>query len=161
MSIFDVLWLFLFVGGGAAIGHALIPNIGIVLGATTGAIALYFIARINSSSISALREESTERDIHLIPVLPKNYRSIAIYALESAHKPTLLINNKQETDFSETGPLTQKKIRSLIDFEIRDDVIPILGFHDHPNEMWINERFKTLAEHCEKQGWLKIEGPAS
>ena len=48
MSIFDVLWLFLFVGGGAAIGHALIPNIGIVLGATTGAIALYFIARITA-----------------------------------------------------------------------------------------------------------------
>ena len=71
MNIFDVLWLFLFVGGGAALGHALIPNIGIVLGATNGAIALYFIARINSSSISTLSEENTETDIHLIPVLPK------------------------------------------------------------------------------------------
>ena len=73
MNIFDVLWLFLFVGGGAALGHALIPNIGIVLGATSGSIALYFIARINSSSISTLSEENTETDIHLIPVLAKNY----------------------------------------------------------------------------------------
>ena len=88
-------------------------------------------------------------DTRWIPVLPKNYRSIAI------------VNKKLVTDFTESGPLTQKKIRSFKDFEIRDGLIPILGFHDHPNEMWIDERYKNLAEHCEKQGWLEIEGPAS
>ena len=100
-------------------------------------------------------------DTRWIPVLPKNYRSIAIYALDSAHDPILLINKKPETDFTENGPLTQKRIRTFIDMEIRDGVIPILGFHDHPNEMWIDERYRTLVEYCEEQGWLKIEGPAS
>lgn len=100
-------------------------------------------------------------DTRWIPVLPKNYRSIAIHALDAAHEPILLVNKKLVTDFTESGPLTQKKIRSFKDFEIRDGLIPILGFHDHPNEMWIDERYKNLAEHCEKQGWLKIEGPAS
>jgi len=64
-------------------------------------------------------------------------------------------------DFSEAGPLTQKKIRSYRDFEIRDGELPILGFHDHPNQMWVCEAHAPVAHHCAGQGWLKIRGPAS
>jgi len=96
-----------------------------------------------------------------IPVLPKNYRRIALYALEAAENPVLLVNRKIETDFSETGPLTQKRIRGFRDLEIRDGSIPVLGFHDHPNEMWITDQYASLARHCEEMGWLKIQGPAS
>jgi hypothetical protein len=99
--------------------------------------------------------------VRWIPVLPKNYRSIALYAIESASEPVLLINRKREDDFSESGPLTQKGIRNLRNFEIRDGETPILGFHDHPNEMWVTEDYEALAHYCEEKGWLKIQGRAS
>jgi hypothetical protein len=35
----------------------------------------------------------------LIPVLPKNYRRIALYAIESAGRPVVLVNRKQVEDF--------------------------------------------------------------
>jgi hypothetical protein len=94
-------------------------------------------------------------------VWPKNYRRIALYALETADEPILLVNGKRETDFSETGPLTQKRMRRMIDFEIRDGVEPILMFHDHPNEMGIAENYESLARHCEEEGWLRIQRAAS
>jgi hypothetical protein len=96
-----------------------------------------------------------------IPVLPKNYRRIALYAISIAIEPIVLINRRTVTDFSESGPLTQKKLRGVIDFEVRDGSKPILGFHDHPDEMWITESYAHFAEHCSQQGWLKVQGPAS
>jgi hypothetical protein len=96
-----------------------------------------------------------------IPVLPKNYRRIALYAISIAADPVVLVNRKRITDFSERGPLTQRQIRGLINFEVRDGAKPILGFHDHPNEMWITESYAHVVEHCSQQGWLKVQGRAS
>lgn len=99
--------------------------------------------------------------VQWIPVLPKNYRRIALYAIEQAESPVVLVDGKRTDDFSELGPLTQKKIRNCRDFEIHDGNASILGFHDHPREMWITEDYATLAMHCQAQGWLKIQGSAS
>ena len=96
-----------------------------------------------------------------IPVRPKNYRRIAIYAIQHATNPIVLVNGKRVQDFSESGPLTQKGIRPCRDFEVRDGSVPILGFHDHPDHMWIVESYRELAEHCAAEGWLKIQGRAS
>jgi hypothetical protein len=92
-----------------------------------------------------------------IPVRPKNYRRIALYAIEHATDPIVLMNGRRVSDFSESGQLTQKGIRPCRDFEIRDGTVPILGFHDHPDEMWIVDSRRELADHCAAQGWLKIE----
>lgn len=97
----------------------------------------------------------------LIPVLPKNYRSICLRAIEIASEPMVLMDKKVVTDYSDQGNLTQQGIRVCINFEIRDGEVGILGFHDHPNEMWVNEGYQDFANYCEQQGWLKIEGPAS
>ncbi len=97
----------------------------------------------------------------MIPVLPKNYRRIALHAIGMAVSPVVLMDGKRIEDFSESGPLTQKGIRPCIDFEVRDGATPMLGFHDHPNEMWVAAGYRALAEHCQNEGWLKIEGPAS
>jgi len=97
----------------------------------------------------------------LIPVLPKSYRSIVLHAISIAEDPIVLMDGQHETDFSEGGPLTQRGIRSCVKFEVRDGSRAILGFHDHPNEMWVVEAFRTVAEYCAQRGWLKIEGEAS
>jgi hypothetical protein len=94
-------------------------------------------------------------------VRPKNYRRIALDAIGLASNPVVLVNGRLTTDFSEAGPLTQRKIRGYRDFEIRDGDSPILGFHDHPDEMWVSEAHAAVAQHCASQGWLKIQGPAS
>ena len=96
-----------------------------------------------------------------IPVRPKNYRRIALYAIQHATTPVVLMNGKRVDDFSESGPLTQKGIRPCRDFEVRDGSTPSLGFHDHPDQMWIVESHRELAEHCAAEGWLKIQGHAS
>ena len=97
----------------------------------------------------------------LIPVLPTNYRRIALAAIEHAVVPVVLMNGAKVTDFSEAGPVTQKSIRRCRDFEVRDGAAPILGFHDHPDEMWVAEDYRALAEHCAAAGWLTVQGPAS
>lgn len=97
----------------------------------------------------------------LIPVLPKNYRSIAIHAIGVAAEPVVLMDRKRVQDFTTTGPVTPKGIRACIDFEVWDGRKPILGFHDHPDQMWVTESYHAVAEYCAAQGWLKIQGPAS
>jgi len=97
----------------------------------------------------------------LIAVLPKNYRSIALHAISVAQDPVVLVDRERTTDFSERGPLTQRGIRACINFEVRDGSRAILGFHDHPSEMWVTETYACVAEYCAEQGWLKIEGGAS
>jgi len=97
----------------------------------------------------------------LIPVLPKNYRRVVLYAIESAAEPVVLANRKRVQDFSELGPLTQDGIAACRNFEVRDGSRPILGFHDHPREMWVTASYAPIAEHCAEQGWLTIQGSAS
>lgn len=97
----------------------------------------------------------------LIPVLPKNYRSIALHAISVAEDPVVLVDGERTTDFSEGGPLTQRGIRSCINFEVRDGSRAILVFDDRPNDMWVTEIFSCVAEYCAQRGWLKIEGGAS
>lgn len=97
----------------------------------------------------------------LIPVFPKSYRSICLHAIDIAFEPSVVMDNDVVTDFSERGRLTQKGIRNCANLEIRDGDVGILGFHDHPNEMWINKHYQDFACYCENQGWLQIQGAAS
>jgi hypothetical protein len=60
-------------------------------------------------------------------------------------------------DFSDAGPLTQRGIARLRDFEIRTGNTLILAFHDHPSEMWIDDDFQALALRLAELGHLKIE----
>lgn len=96
----------------------------------------------------------------LIPVLPKNYRAIALEAIEISEQPKVLYNKKEIFDFSERGPITQNNLRKCRDFEVRDGDTPIFGFHDHPSQMWISTDYSSFAEFCKEEGWLTIEGPA-
>ena len=73
-----------------------------------------------------------------IPVRPKNYRSIALAALARSDDPIVLVDGRRVTDYSTNGPITQT-----------------------PDEMWIAITFRELAEHCAREGWLKIQGAAS
>jgi hypothetical protein len=102
-----------------------------------------------------------EEKFKLIPVLPKNYRSICLRAIELASYPKVMMDKQAITDFPEQGKLTQEYIRNCVNFEIKDGNVSILGFHDHPKEMWINENYQDFANYCELQGWLRIEGPAA
>lgn len=94
----------------------------------------------------------------LIPVLPKNYRHIALHAVAVAARPVVLMDRRAVEDLSERGPMTQAGIRGCRDFEVRDGGVPILGFHDHPNEMWVSNGYAHVAEHCASRGWLRIQG---
>jgi hypothetical protein len=97
----------------------------------------------------------------LIAVLPKNYRSVALAAIEAASVPVVLLENQAISDFSERGPLTQRGIRECRNFEVRDGNKPILGFHDHPREMWIAVEYEALANRCAAEGWLEVQRNAS
>lgn len=94
-------------------------------------------------------------------VLPKNYRRIALYAIDELEKPIVLLDKKVIVDFTDRGPLTQAGISKCRNFEIRNGKEEVLGFHDRPREMWISENYMHIATYCEEQGWLKIEHKAS
>jgi hypothetical protein len=96
-------------------------------------------------------------DMEMIAVLPKNYRAVALRAIEAAQSPVVLMDKKEVTDFSESGPITQKGIAACRDFEILDGLVPVLGFHDHPSEMWISRAFAAVASDCAAAGWLKVQ----
>jgi hypothetical protein len=94
----------------------------------------------------------------LIAVLPRHYRAIVLEVLAAFPDATVWVEHQRCSDLSEAGPLTQHGIAHMRDFEIRTDSgIPILGFHDHPREMWINADFRTLAERLANVGHVKIE----
>ncbi len=95
--------------------------------------------------------------IEIIPVLPKNYREILLFIIESLDSPRISMDGKRITDYTEQGVLTQKGILKCIDFFISDNGNKVLGFHDHPNEMWFSKEYVSLAVQCEKNRWLKIE----
>ena len=78
-----------------------------------------------------------------------------------ANEPVVLMDRRRVVDFSEAGPITQRGIRECRNFEVRDGATPILGFHDHPDEMWIAASYESLATQCAAAGWLTVQGPAS
>lgn len=104
---------------------------------------------------------SRAKKFKLIPVLPKNYRSIFLYAIEVYSAPRVFMDKQVVTDFSEQGKLTHNGIKGCTNFEICDGNVGILGFHDRPSEMWVNENYLGFARYCEQKGWLSIEGSAS
>ena len=93
----------------------------------------------------------------LIPVLPKHYRAIVLEVRAAFPEATAWVDGGRCDDFSEAGPLTQRKIAQLRDFEMRTGGTPILGFHDHPREMWVNSDFGDLAEQLAALGHLTME----
>jgi hypothetical protein len=92
-----------------------------------------------------------------IAVLPKHYRAIVLEVLASFPDSTVWVDEHRCQDFSEAGPLTQQGIAGMSNLEISTESIPILGFHDHPREMWIDSRFRDLAERLADLGHLKIQ----
>ena len=90
-----------------------------------------------------------------LSVTPKNYRKLILHFINSIESPIVKYNHKKITDFSEQGYLTQKGIRYCRDFEIPSNKEKVLGFHDHPNEMWVAYKYIDLAQQCKKEGWLK------
>lgn len=93
-----------------------------------------------------------------IAVLPKHYRAIVLEVLASFPDVTVWVEDVRCEDFSEAGPLTQRGIAAMRNFEIWTESTPILGFHDHPREMWIDSTFRALAERLDDLGHLRIEG---
>jgi hypothetical protein len=93
----------------------------------------------------------------MIAVLPRHYRAIVLEVLASFPGVTVWVDKRRCDDFSEAGPLTQRGIARLRDFEIRTENTPILGFHDHPREMWMNGDFHALAQRLAELGHLRIE----
>ena len=93
----------------------------------------------------------------LIPVRPKHYRAIVLEVLASFPDVTAWVDRHRCDDFSEAGPLTQRRIAGLRDFEMRSGGRSILGFHDHPREMWIDGECMALAERLHALGHLTIE----
>src|SRR6266487_272509 len=49
-----------------------------------------------------------------IPVRPKNYRRIALYAIQHAGNPVVLMNGRQINDFSESGTAQSRSWDSMI-----------------------------------------------
>lgn len=81
---------------------------------------------------------------------------MALYTIEKCSEPKVWMDGMLVDDFSEHGSLVQSRIRICIDFLIRDGNKDVPGFHDHPDEMWISENYRCIAEHCHNQGRLKI-----
>ena len=93
----------------------------------------------------------------LIPVRPKHYRAIVLEVLAAVPSASVWLDGWRCDDLSERGPLTQRGIAGLLNFEIRAGGSSILGFHDHPDQMWIDGDFESLAERLQALGHLTIE----
>jgi hypothetical protein len=99
--------------------------------------------------------------VPLIHVLPKHYRAIVLETLAAFPGATVWVETVRCDDLSEDGALVQRTIMRMRNFEIRTaDGAPILGFHDHPREMWVDAEFRQLAERLRDLGHLKIERSA-
>ena len=103
------------------------------------------------------RVRPEDKTYRLVRVAASNFRAISIYAIDGVKKPIVMLDTETVTDYSARGPLRRKRIAEAHDFEIRDGDQPVLGFHDGPENMWVNDRYLEMAEHCEKQGWLKLQ----
>jgi hypothetical protein len=90
----------------------------------------------------------------LIPVLPKNYRSICLHAIEIASEPCVVVDNDVVTDFSERGRLTQKGIRNVSvhsatfchPAEIRSTVTSHFPIRGYPHEKAPYSRTVAVAD---------------
>ena len=102
-------------------------------------------------------EPSAELTCRLIRVDPSNLRAISVYAIHEVKRPNVMLDSQTVEDYSERGPLRRKRIAEAEDFEIRDGGHPVLGFHGGPSEMWVSDRYISIAEYCEAQGWLTIK----
>jgi hypothetical protein len=96
----------------------------------------------------------------LIPVRPKHYRAIVLEVLSTIPDATVWLDGGRCDDLSEAGPVTQRGIAGLLNFEIRAGGAAILGFHDHPDQMWIDGDFESLAQRLQALGHLTIEHQA-
>ena len=93
----------------------------------------------------------------LISVRPKHYRAIVLEVLAAVPNASVWLDGWRCDDVSERGPLTQRGIAGLLNFEIRAGGASILGFHDHPDQMWIDGDFESLAKRLQALGHLTIE----
>lgn len=63
----------------------------------------------------------------MIGVRPKHYRAIVLEVLRSFPDATVWVDRRRCEDFSEAGPLTQRGIARMRDFEIRTEHTSILA----------------------------------
>jgi hypothetical protein len=96
----------------------------------------------------------------VIPVRPRHYRAIVLEVLAAVPDATVWLDGRRCDDLSEQGPVTQRGIAALRDFEIRAGGSSILGFHDHPDQMWVDGEFEGLALRLQALGHLQIERQA-
>ena len=59
-------------------------------------------------------------------------------------------------DSSNPGPLAGKILINCINCTIYEGEIPVLGFHDQPDEIWINSPRQVFALNCQSKGFLRI-----
>jgi hypothetical protein len=111
------------------------------------------------SLINQIKPDGKSEDLtyRLIRVIPGNLRSISVYAIENISRPQVMLDSESVKDYSIRGPLQRRRIADALDFEIRDGDQPVMGFHEGPANMWFSDRYVDIAEHCEKQGWLKFK----
>lgn len=96
----------------------------------------------------------------LIHVHATNLRAISLHAINEIKKPVVMLDSETIKDFTERGPLRRMRIAEAEDYEIRDGLHPVLGFHGGPDKMWFSDRYTHIAKYCENQGWLKITASA-
>jgi hypothetical protein len=120
-------------------------------------LAIFATFVVFAIAVWSIKKQKKKSMPPVIWVKPKNYRRIAIYAIENCTNPTVWLDGTQVVDFSENGLLVQKTIRQCRNFLIKDEDTEVLGFHDHPNEMWIAQKYKRIAEYCSEKDWLKID----
>jgi hypothetical protein len=94
----------------------------------------------------------------LIAVSPKNYQRVVRYIVSQV-PGSVIVADGREIDPNDDAYISQKGLGEIRDFEMRCGSQPVMGFHDHPREMWITERHRSLAELMHAEGSLVIEFP--
>ncbi len=59
-------------------------------------------------------------------------------------------------DSSNPGPIVGRILIDCINCAIYEGEIPVLGFHDKPDEIWINSTRQVFALNCQSKGFLRI-----
>lgn len=67
--------------------------------------------------------------------------------------------NDIEVDVNDTNYISQDGMKDLLNFRILNGDDPVMGYHDHPSEMWISEKHRPLALYMEEQKWLTVQFP--
>ena len=103
------------------------------------------------------RVKPEDMTYRLVSIIPGNLRALSLYVIEHIGKPEVMLDGELVKDHTERGPLRRKRIAEAVDFEVRDGVHPVMGFHGGPTLMWVSDRYVEIAQHCEKKGWLKFK----